>query len=220
MPPEGSSRSRGLRRVVLALLAVAVTGCPGNGRYAELQRTIDEQQERVRALERELADRDQSIRNLREQVSELRGMDGDPLDLLVAPVKIELARQSGGYDRDGKAGDDGIVLYIQPIDRDGHVIKAAGSIRVVLYDLKKPPDHNLFQEYVFDEETTRSLWYGRMWTHHFTVRCPWPPTGPPEHDEITADVTFTDRLTGQVLRTQQMFRITLPPRPSDADADG
>jgi uncharacterized coiled-coil protein SlyX len=198
---------------ILVILSPLILGqdCAGTQREADMQRTMLEQEEQIAALEQRIADQEKTIADLQAQVMELRGQDADALDRLVHPVRIELEKLSGGYDDDGEGGDDGVILYIRPIDADGHVIKAAGSLKVVLYDLANPPERNTLGDYYFDQPTMRELWYGRMWTHHFTVRCPWPPDHYPDHDEITADVVFTDLLTGRRLRAQQMFKVNLHP---------
>ncbi len=194
------------------MAGLSIAGCNGFGGngQVELERTVQEQQEQIRTLQEKITDQASTIRGLQTQLTEQRGLRGDAFKMLVYPEKIELEPLSGGYDDDAPAGDDGIVLYIRPIDRDGHVVKAAGSLKVVLYDLANPSDRNVIQDYYFDEPTMRAAWFGRMWTHHFTIRCPWPPSGPPAHDEITVDAVFTDLLSGQLLRTQQLFKVTLP----------
>ena len=75
---------------------------------------------------------------MKEQTATLRDVKADVEDLIV-PVKIELERFSGSIDTDNKPGDDALLLYVQPVDRDGSIIKAAGSIKVTLFDLANPP---------------------------------------------------------------------------------
>jgi len=179
-------------------------------KFQATQRELQLTQEKVAGLEDDLVDRQENIRTLQSRIAELRKMDADDVDKLVVPVRIELEKLSGGYDRDGKAGDDGIRLFIRPIDRDQHVIKAAGSLKVQLYDLANPDGKQLLFERAFDVDQTRGLWYGRGWTHHFTVRCPWVDGKPPANDEITARVVFTDLLTGKSLKDQGVYKIKLP----------
>jgi hypothetical protein len=199
----------------LALLGTAslLAGCDTvrTEQFLEVQREAQAAKEQVARLEGQLSDEQKTVRNLQEQMANLRGMSPDMMDQLVVPVKIELEKQSGGYDRDNKPGDDGIVLYVRPVDKDGNVIKVAGSIAVTLLDLTKPSTPVVIASYEFDAPTTRSLWYGRLMTNHFTVRCPWPPSGFPTTSEITARVEFTDLLTGRVLTAQERFDIKPPP---------
>lgn len=196
-------------------LTAGLTGCfdqVSAESYRDVQRKKQLAEERVQQLEDELATLQQSQRTLEAQVARLRGLDSqDAMNELIFPDRIALEGMSGGYDQDGEPGDDGIVVFVQPIDRDGHVVKAAGSLRVRILDLANAPNRNLVAEYYFDVPTTRSLWYGRMWTHHFTVRCPWPTGQIPMHSELTARVEFTDLLTGRVLTDQAVYEVTLPP---------
>lgn len=206
---------RTLHRVLFSCLVIslATAGCnvvPGQ-EYAAVQRDLLSTQDQVRQLQEEVAAKEQANALLKSQVARQLRVEPEKLEKLVVPVKIELERQSGGYDEDGEPGDDGIILYIQPIDRQGDVIKAAGSIKVTLLDLANPPDQYVVGEYVFDANKTRELWYGRMWTHHYTVRTPWYKGRPPRHNKITARVVFTDLLTGKDLEAQGVFEIKFPP---------
>lgn len=205
----------------MIFVPMALSGCVQNTvpaeKFQKVQRELQACQERSPRLEERIAAQQKTIDNQQSQIAELRGMDPETWQELVYPVKIELARWSGAYDEDGRPGDDGLVLYIQPIDREGHVIKAAGELKITLLDLADPTAPVVIAAYEFDAPTTRGLWYGRMMTQHFTVRCPWPPGGEPRHDRITAQITFTDLLSGAVLTTQRVFEITLPPKLDPAD---
>jgi len=181
-------------------------------KFQACQRELQAGQEEVRRLEAQLSAEQETSRTLRAQLAEARGQGQGWLETLVTPVKIELERMSGGYDNDGRTGDDGIVLYVQPIDRDGQVIKSAGTLKVTLLDLANPPERRQIAEYNFDAPTLRAKWYGRLLTHHFTVHCPWPGGQPPAHDEVTAHVVYADTLTGRSMTAQAVYKIKFPPR--------
>lgn len=215
------SRRRNVAAYAATLAAIlSMAGCntvPGE-KYLQVHRELLAAKEHVGKLENQLADEQKTVRNLQNQVATARNISPETLKDLVAPVRIELASRSGGYGTDGKAGDQGIVLYIQPIDQDGDVIKAAGSIRVTLLDLSVPTSPKVVSPYDFDVPTTRKKWYGRLMTYHYTIRCPWPPGSLPQADKITAVVEFTDLLTGRVLTAQKPFDIKRPPMPASKPA--
>jgi len=210
------------RSVGIVALMLAGAGCntvPAE-KFQDTQRQLQLAQEKVQSLEKQLADQQQTNRHLQEQVAQQRRLPKPELmDELVTPVRIELANRSGGYDTDGQTGDDGLVLYVRPIDRDGHAIKAAGSIKATVLDPLCPPNRNVVAEYNFDVPTTRKMWYGRLMTQHFTVRCPWPTGQIPIHDELIAHVVFTDLLTGRVLTTEHSYKIKLPPAIEDTKTE-
>jgi hypothetical protein len=203
---------------LLALTAGQACDTAAGPRYQDVQRQLQLSQEKIEQLEKQTLKQSSQIKHLQDEAARLRGLDRQDFDQLIVPVKIQLEGQSGGYDTDGQPGDDGLVLYIQPIDADGHVIKAAGALRVRLLDLAAPADRMELAPYHFDVPTTRGLWYGRMWTHHWTVRCPWPPNRLPEHDEITARIEFTDLLTGRILTTQEAYKVVLPVRKAERNS--
>lgn len=203
-----------------ALVAVYATGCntvPAE-KFQACQRELQAGQEEIQRIEKQLSEEQETSRSLRSQLAKARGIDQSFMDALVTPVKIELERMSGGYDNDGQFGDDGIVVYVQPIDRDGHVIKVAGSLKVTLLDLTNPPDRREIAVYQFDEPTLRSKWYGRLMTHHFTIHCPWPAGKRPMHNKITAHVVFTDKLTSRSLTAQGIYKVTFSPEGVAASA--
>jgi hypothetical protein len=197
--------------VVTALLSLA--GCntvPGE-KFQAVQRDLFQAQERNRALETELAAQQQTTRDLTGQIANLRQAPGAPEEVLIIPTRIALVSMSGGYDDDGKVGDDGIVLYIQPIDRDQDVVKAAGSLKIKLLDPQNPAGQTEFAEYNFDLQHTRPLWYGRLMTHHFSVKCPWPADHRPAHNEVVAHVVFTDLLSGKALTATGTYKVKFAP---------
>ena len=201
--------------VALGVVSVVSVGC-GPDKSIQLRRDLQETQEKASKLEHQLADEQATVRSLQDRVATARGLNPDELKQLAVPVRIQLASQSGGYTEGDKPGHVGVVLYIQPIDQDGDVVKAIGSLRVTLLDLTEPTSPQVFATYDFDVPTMKTLWYGRLMTNHFTVRCPWPPGEAPTFNRITAVVEFTDLLTGRVLTIEpQTFEIKPRLRSSD-----
>jgi hypothetical protein len=196
--------------VVPAMLATACNTVPSD-KYLVAVQDAQAAKERVSRVENQLSDEQKTVKHLQNQVATARHMSPDVMKELTAPVRIELASQSGGYTKDNQVGDQGIVLYVQPIDSDGDVIKATGSFRATLLDLTEPTSPKVISPYEFDIPNTRKLWYGRFMTTHYTLRLPWPPGPPPKADKITAVVEFTDLLTGRVLTTQKAFDIKHAP---------
>jgi hypothetical protein len=198
---------------VAPFLAWAVFGCqsPGDQMY-RLQKQLDSQKSRILQLEENIITLQKHIDDQKQQIVTLERIAPDRMAKLEVPVKIELDKLSGGYEEPGRAGDAGVVAYVQPIDSDGDVIKAAGSIVMEVFDLANPPAKSLVCRAALDVDNTRKAWRGWLWTDHFSVKCPWPPPDrkPPEHRELTIRVQFTDYLTGRILTAQTTCKIKLP----------
>lgn len=202
-------------RLAFRLLAVwtvlVMAGCDG-GTTAERFRQLDQQvlelSDQVAKLENDVAARDAIVNLQRKQIATLQKLGDKRLEKVFHVTAIKLDRLTGGADYDGKPGHDGVTVYLQPVDKQGHVIKAAGDIRIELFDLANPDGKRRIGEYRWDVDHAGKLWHGRFMTNHYTVKCPWR-TKPPAHDEITVRVEFTDYLTGQVFRTQRLVKIRL-----------
>lgn len=194
---------------VAALWLGAAGGCLGpTPQEIKLQRELDEARIAAKEKERLLAQRDAQIEALREQIEKNRPFQDVDIDKLFTVDRIEIVSRSGGEDFDGKVGDDGVVLYVRPVDRDGDVIKAAGSFVVQLFDVNAEEGPRKLGEYRFeDPDTLASLWYGGFLTNHYTLRCPFMPGSEPSGREVLARVTFVDFLTGRVRSASQTLKI-------------
>ncbi|MBN1488717.1 MAG: hypothetical protein JXA69_02270 [Phycisphaerae bacterium] len=209
------------RPVLVLVILAGLAGCDGLGGsgtdVGRLQSQIDAQKKHITELEETIIALRQRTDDQDEQIATLQARGQLDPAMLIVPVRIELERLSGGYDEDGQPGDDGVVAYVQPIDADGHVIKAAGAIEMSVFDLTEPTAPKLITQAKLDEPNTRQAWHGRFMTNHFTVKCPWAPPDrkPPANRGLTIRVQFTDYLTGKTLTAETSCTIKLP-----ADAAG
>lgn len=211
------------RLSALAAGAVSAGGCVNESN------TIRALQERVTALETDrqrctqaLADRDAIIADLRRRVDAGPAFEGIDLDDLFTVDRIEIVSQTGGADFDGQPGDDGVVVYVQPVDAYGDFLKAAGQFTVELLDLSNPGSPRSLATYVFNKrEELAEAWYGGLLTNHYTFRCAFPPRlNPRPPREVYVRVVMLDWLTGRefaATRTVTLERIdpenTLAPAP-------
>lgn len=189
----------------------ALTGCEGpttSERFRQLDRQIRELGDQVGKLTNDLATRDTIIEVQRKQIVTLQRLGDKRLDKIYHVTAIKLDRLTGGDNYDGKPGDDGVTVYVQPVDQDGHVLKAAGGIHIELFDLANPDGKRRIGEYQWDSEHARKLWHGRFMTYHYKMECPWR-LGPPAHTEITVRAEFTDYLTGLTFREQKLVTVRL-----------
>lgn len=191
------------------LLGALAAGCwtPGN---SEVERHMQLLRDEIARKDEIIQAQQTTISTLHQQLAQARAIKPEDLRKIFYPEKLVIDKLSGGYDVDGKPGDDGVVVYLQPVDAAGDVLKVAGEIRIQLYDLAAPPGRNLLGEYVIPVEQARDLWYGKLLTYHYAVRCPWLH-GPPQNPEVTIRATFIDYLTQRVISAQRTCTVRLPP---------
>jgi len=198
---------RGRMLAVALLIAALAGGCEQAG-DVELRREITQLRETIGQKDNELAARQASIDELNQRLATVRSLSEDDLRKIFYPEKLTIDKLTGGADYDGRPGDDGVTVYLKPIDRDGDVVKVAGDIRIQLYDLEAPSGHKLISEYRVPADQVGKLWHGKLLTGHFTVKCPWPGP-PPQHPEITVRAMLVDYFTGRVVSAQQTCKVNL-----------
>ena len=202
-----------LRMGWLGLWGLLLTaGCDAPGERVRLANDNQQLRAQNTRLTREVAQRDGTILQLNRQLTSLRQLGPERPIAVFAPVKLKIASLSRGHDYDGKPGDDGVRVYLQPIDADGDPVKSPGKISVQLLDDSELGKPRLLGVYVFDRvEELRQMWHGKFLTQHFTVDCPFPPgTKLPASRQVSVTAEFVDYLSGATLTAHQSVPVSFP----------
>lgn len=206
--------------VAIVALCAVLPACQPDTRHVRMQRRIDILQTENSRLRRGLDGRDAAIDRLRSQIQNLQDFDDPRGATLFAPVDIRISGLSGGKDYDGVPGDDGVSVYVQPVDADGNVVAVGGRLTVQLVDntnMDTPRVVGLRR--LEDPHELRQAWHGRFLTNHYTVKCPWlDDVKPPVTRRIDVNVAFVDFLTGATLRAHKEVEIEPPGRGRDAES--
>ena len=171
----------------------------------ERLRTSNEQ------LQKQLLQRD-------EQIVALQKLGDKRLGLLYTVQRIALASGTGGANTDDKPGDEAVKVNVAPIDQYGSVLKAAGSVKVQVFDLAATQAGNLLAECDYDPNAAAKNWASGLFSSYYAFTLPLP--APPAHRELTVRAEFTEYLTGKTFITQQVIRVALPPTPATQPAAG
>lgn len=186
------------------LLFGGLGGClapPKNPYTIKLENRVAQLAVEKEALGRQLEDCGARKDQLAAEVDALSGLGPARLSKLFTVQRLRIDSLTGGADYDGRPGDDGVTVYLAPLDQDGDSIKAAGAIEVFLYDLTQPDQPRPVGHCVVDDpaEVSRA-WYGGWMTNHYTIPCAWSPgVHLPASREVAVRVSFLDWLTGRTL---------------------
>jgi len=197
---------------LLVTICLAAAGCAGDGRatrqFIECRERVDKLEAENTRLTRELVDARQTVKNQAQQIQTLQKLGSQRLDEMNKVRSVELDRLTGGYDDNKDKYDDGIVMYLQPKDDQDQIFKASGSVRVRLFELQGEKPRIVGECHYAPKELSKT-WMGRFWTQHFTVKCPFSKslTNP----NITAQVDFTELLTGKTFVAEKMVTVKIPP---------
>jgi len=164
---------------------------------------VDLEQENTR-LKRQIIEQDKQIEGLKRQLARLRGMPSENLDQLVQVERVEFGRFTRAHDKDKDGFEDGIMVYLTPLDRYGDNIKVAGEVEMELWDLEAAEGERQMGQWHFGMEELRKYWLGGPLTDHFKFELDWPSGKRPAHEHLTVKLKFSEALTGKVFEIQKM----------------
>lgn len=194
-------------------VCAAVGAC--NSHQADSHLTeIQALKDKIQRQARQLVDREEQLSSAARTIQELRNLEGPRrLDRLVHVARIDIERLSGGYDDDQDGVDDGVVVYLQPVDTDGDIIKAAGSAKVELFDVTTQPGPQSVGKVELDPDAMRKAWFSKILAAHYRIKVPWSAEAATQaHQKITVWVRFTDLLSGQTFEAQRIVDVRKPAR--------
>ena len=193
---------------VAAAIVLALAGC-GPSRpsvVAPMQKEMISLETQVQQQQQRIANQQETIENQRKQIASLQQFGTHRPARLATLEGIKFASLSGGYDENGDSSHDGVIVYVQPYDADGDVLKTPGELTIRLFDLSNPAGPKLIRQYNWNADQLRKIWSGKLMTSHFSARCPWPDNYQPPR-QVTVQAQFLDYVTGKTFTQQGVFPI-------------
>jgi len=88
-------------------------------------------------------------------------------------VEVSLGMLTGSANWDGQPGDDGVMVYLYPLDGSGDIVKRAGDFTFELFDLARRNDHLVATWHVAAAEAA-DLWLNFPGCYRFKLAWPGP----------------------------------------------
>jgi hypothetical protein len=194
-------------RLVVAALAVCalVLGCDRgtNKNLFDQVKLLAEEKTELKLQVEKLQGENEELTKRAETLSAL-GPDVR-LEVLGRLESIEISGRSGLYDKDKDGSKESLVVYVRTIDDAGDAIKAVGSAEVQLWDLEAQDNARLAQWRIEPEELKR-LWSSTVMTSYYRLTFDVSELLADNEKELTVKVTFTDYITGNILRKQKVIQ--------------
>lgn len=146
------------------------------------------------------------IEQLRAQVRSLSALPKDQSNNPYEVMTIRIAKISNFFDKDSDGKQEKLVVYVEPIDIEGDVIKAAGTMAVQLWNLNNPSSEALLGEWQVQPAELRKLWFNSLATTAYRLTFDRPEGLEVLSEPLTVKVSFTDYLTGESFRVQQVIK--------------
>jgi hypothetical protein len=133
----------------------------------------------------------------------------DPLyDATVTHVVLN-RQLTGGYDFDGHAGDEGILVVAEPRNAAGQFVPLAGGLDISLRDPNAKPGEEEIAKWRLDAHQAQAKVKKSLLGRGVHIELPWPGA-PPEREELTLQVSYTT-VDGRTLKTERDIHVD-PPR--------
>jgi len=190
------------------MLAVFVVGCESTQRRENpLAEKVETLSRDKRELTRQVELLESKNKDLQKQINTLHGLADDvKLKDLYDVKSIRITKYTNLYDKDKNGTKETLIVYIQLIDRDGDIVKAAGSVDVQLLDLNKDRDPTLLGKWNVTPGRLRKLWYNAFLKTHYRLTFDVSDKVQSFEEPLTVTVTFTDYLTGKVFEEQKLIK--------------
>ena len=194
-------------RLVIAALAICalVLGCDRGTEknlFSQVKLLAEEKTElklQVEKLQGENEELTKRVKTLSALGPEVR------LEVLGRLESIGISTRSGLYDKDKDGTKETLIVYVRTIDDAGDAIKAVGSVEVQLWDLEAQDNARLARWRIKPEELKR-LWSSTVMTSYFRLTFDVSELLRDNEKELTVKVTFTDYITGNILRKQRVIQ--------------
>jgi hypothetical protein len=118
-------------------------------------------------------------------------------------------RLTGGLDRDGRDGDEGLLVVVEPRDAAGHPVKAVGALSVALMDPSQSGEAARIARWDFAAHEVQSHFHSTVFGRGLQFELPWPGD-PPKNSALRLHVRFVTE-SGQKLNADLPINVK-PPR--------
>ena len=181
------------------------TGCQKSNESKPLLMKIEQLTQEKTQLQEDLTQSNNEKEQLKKQVQVLSGLPEDVrLDNLYRLQRVKIHRYTDLLDEDKDGKMEKLVVYVQPIDDQGDIIKAVGAVNVQLWNLNQTNGEALLGQWSVEVEELKTHWVTFLVTNY---RLTFDLDERIERLErpLTVKVTFTDYLSGKVFNEQRVI---------------
>jgi len=188
------------------MLITALAGCGRNNITDSLKAQIDTLRTDKHQLQKDLDQANAKYEQAARQIEVISSIDsGVRIDSLYQLIDVKLGNYTGLFDKDKDGKKETLIVYLQPVDEVGDIIKAKGTVKVELWDLSKEGTQAKLGEWFVDNDELKTKWITAIFTNYklsFDVSNITASSTNP----LTVKARFTDYLSGTVFEKQQLIK--------------
>jgi hypothetical protein len=179
------------RRLIVAAMALCVSGCTSPGDVELLESQLRRQEDQLRSYRTQLSQSNQELQQARREIDQLHRQlaavdaGGSPLrpEQISALAQVESIAidtwRSGLMDRGRPEAPSELLLILYPQDADGEIVKVGGELVVAASDPGQAPGDPSLGQWSFDSAELAELWHAGLVGSGFHLQLPLlqPPAG-------------------------------------------
>lgn len=202
-------KNQSMKSYLLVFTAISIVflwGCENNSQQS-LWTQIQQLGQEKTDLKLQVEQLQKENERLESQVATLSSLEQEVrLEALSGLERIEISKRSGLYDKDEDGKAESLIVYVQPFDDTGDTIKIVGNVIVQLWDLNRESNEAQIAEWQVEPAQLKQLWAGTFMTNYYRLKFDVENMLTGSEKELTVKITFTDYLTGRILRTQRVVQ--------------
>jgi len=172
------------------------------GNLTEQKKQLENQLEQTKAENTQLTKQMHVLSGLPEEVK------GENLYRL---QKIKIGKYTGFFDKDDDGKKEKLIVYIQPLDEEGDIIKATGAVDVQLWDLDSSETNQaLLGQWQVEPGELKKLWFATFVTINYRLTFDITDKVRSFDEPLTVKAAFTDYLSGKVFKEQKVIKPQSP----------
>ena len=193
-----------LYTIWVACLIIAAAGCESDNSTTGQISTLRKEKKQ---LTRQLEQSDSQNKQLKKQLQTLAGLPDDVrLENLYNLQTVKVSRYTNFYDKDKDGQKEKLIVYIQPTDEQGDIVKATGNVDIQLWDLNKDNGQALLGQWQVKPDELKELWFASIVSVNYRLTFDIADKITEFEEPLTVKVTFTDYLTGKVFKDQRVIK--------------
>jgi hypothetical protein len=185
------------------LAAVLLAGCGvGSERKSPFEMKARDLEREKAQLAGQLEQCQVEVEQLKAQVKSLAALPPEKRESPYTLSSVKITRFTNFYDKNEDGKREKLIVYLQPVDQAGDVVKVAGIVSVQLWNLNRPDGQALLGQWQVQPDEMGKLWFNTLTSPSFRLTFDVSPTIEALAVPLTVKTTFTDCLTGKTSTDQ------------------
>ncbi|MFA5553676.1 MAG: hypothetical protein WCZ89_09790 [Phycisphaerae bacterium] len=191
----------------IAALLITASGCEKDTHVKGLEQKNLELTRTNRELENQIREVNKKNQQLQKQVETLAKLDsGTRFAGLYELKSVRITRHTNFYDRTKDGIKEKLIVYLQPMDAQGDLIKASGSVDVELWDLSRTDNSALLAKWHVSADELKQMWFATVVTSNYRLMFYIDKIVKSFDRPYTVKVEFTDYVSGKVFIEQYVIQ--------------